>query len=141
MDLLKKTERLNWNEYFTLISHVVSLRSPSKKLKVGSVIVKNNRIISTGYNGFISGVEHVSINHNGHEINTIHAETNAIVDAAKRGVNINESEIYVTHYPCINCLKNIIGSGIKKIYYKKDYNNNNICKILIKQSKIKIIKI
>lgn len=145
MDLINNIKNIKsrptWNEYFITVAYLISSRSSSKKLKVGAVIVKDNRIISTGYNGFFSGVEHNSISYNGHEINTIHAEMNAIDDSAKRGVSIKEGSIYVTHYPCIYCLKNIIGCGLKKIYYKEDYNNNKICELLIKQSGIKIIKL
>ena len=73
-----KSDRCSWDEYFSCISLLISTRSPSKRLKVGSVIVKNNRIISAGYNGFPSGTPHVSIMRDSHEQNTIHAEQNAI---------------------------------------------------------------
>ena len=62
----------------------------------------------------------------GHEQATIHAEINAITDAAKRGVSIDGAEAYITHYPCLNCYKALASSGIKKIYYKHDYKNNRI---------------
>ena len=112
---LNTNKRLSWNEYFTSIALLASLRSPSPKLKVGSVIIRDNRVISTGYNGYPSGCPHNSINRNGHEQNTIHAEQNAIADAARRGVSIQASTIYVTHRPGINCAKFIISSGITKI--------------------------
>ena len=136
-----KSDRCSWDEYFSCISLLISTRSPSKRLKVGSVIVKNNRIISAGYNGFPSGTPHVSIMRDSHEQNTIHAEQNAIADAARRGVSIDESTIYVTHRPCINCTKFIISSGIKHIKYLKDYRNDDLVEKLLKTSNISLQKV
>jgi len=79
-----------------------------------------------GYNGFLAGTDHKSIIHWGHEQATIHAEINAITDAAKRGVSIDGAEAYITHYPCINCFKALASSGVKKIYYQVDYKNDPI---------------
>lgn len=136
--------RLTWNEYFQKITEDTALRSSSAKLKVGAVIVKDNRIISTGYNGFLAGVEHNPItDEDGHEINTVHAEMNAICDSAKRGVQINDASIYITHFPCIHCIKAILASGIKTIYYTSDYNNNELVYLLIEQTggKATIVKL
>jgi len=79
-----------------------------------------------GYNGFLSGTEHYSIVRDGHEQGTIHAEINAITDAAKRGASIDDCVAYVTHYPCLNCYKALASSGIKKVYYKTDYKNDPV---------------
>ena len=79
-----------------------------------------------GYNGFLGGCEHKSIVRDGHEQATIHAEINAITDAAKRGASIDDCVAYVTHYPCLNCYKALASSGIKKIYYKEDYRNDPV---------------
>jgi dCMP deaminase len=133
-------ERLNWDEYFVSLAILISTRSPSSKLKVGSVIVKDNRVISSGYNGFPSGAPHISIHKDGHEVNTIHSEQNCISDAAKRGVSIENCTIYITHYPCINCCKYIISSGIKKVVYLEDYNNEPIILELFSQANIQIEK-
>lgn len=133
-----------WNEYFKLIAEVTSTRSSCKKLKVGCVIVKNNRIISQGYNGFLPGLQHNSIIKEGHEIATIHAEQNAIIDCAKRGVSCDGSIAYITHYPCFNCVKFLYASGIKQVYYINDYNNDeNINKLGLQNSKdgMSIIKV
>jgi len=111
-------------------AELASVRSPCERLKVGCVLVKNNRLISMGYNGFLSGSEHKSIIRDNHEQATIHAEINAITDAAKRGVSIDGAEAYITHYPCLNCFKALASSGVKKIYYKVDYKNNPIIKDL-----------
>jgi dCMP deaminase len=119
-------ERISWNDYFMKAATLASVRSPCDRLKVGCVIVKNNRLISMGYNGFLAGTEHKSIARWGHEQATIHAEINAITDAAKRGVSIDDSVAYITHYPCINCFKALASSGVKKIYYQVDYKNDPI---------------
>ena len=133
-------ERINWNEYFCGIAILVSCRSPSKRLKVGAVITKDNRIISCGYNGFPPGAPHISIMRDSHEINTIHAEQNAISDAAKRGVSIENSTIYITHFPCINCIKYIISAGIKNVIYIDDYRNDEVVIELCQISNINITK-
>jgi dCMP deaminase len=79
-----------------------------------------------GYNGFLGGCEHKSIVRDNHEQATIHAEINAVTDAAKRGVSIDGAEAYVTHYPCLNCYKALASSGVKKIYYNIDYKNDHV---------------
>ena len=117
-------ERISWDDYFMKAATLASIRSPCERLKVGCVLVKNNRLISMGYNGFLAGTDHRSIIRWGHEQATIHAEINAITDAAKRGVSIDDSVAYITHYPCINCFKALASSGVKKIYYQVDYKND-----------------
>ena len=132
--------RINWNEYFMSLALLISSRSPSMKLKVGAIIVKDNRVISSGYNGYPSGCQHISIHRDNHEINTIHAEQNAISDAARRGVAVQNSTIYITHYPCINCCKYIISSGINNIIYLDDYKNDEIVSKLFGECNISISK-
>ena len=134
-------ERLNWDEYFMSIALLASQRSPCSRLNVGSVIVKNNRLISMGYNGFIPGAPHISHIEDGHEQSTIHSEINAITDCARRGVSLDNSTIYITNYPCINCFKAIAACGIKKIIYLEDYNNNNLVNKLAVDSSVEIIKL
>ena len=95
-------ERPTWDEYFKKIVMVTSERSPCERLQVGCVLVVDNRIVSQGYNGFISGCPHDSIVRDGHEQATLHAEQNAIIDCAKRGVSCKRcNSIYHTlsmHY-------------------------------------------
>lgn len=134
-------ERLNWDEYFMSIALLASQRSPCTRLNVGSVIVKNNRIISMGYNGYIPGAPHISRVQDNHEQSIIHSEINAISDCAKRGTSLDNSIIYVTHYPCINCFRSIAACGIKEIIYLEDYNNNQIVQELANDSGILIIKL
>jgi dCMP deaminase len=123
-------ERLNWDEYFMSIALLASCRSPCSRLHVGSVIVKDNRIISMGYNGFISGAPHISRIQDNHEQSIIHSEINAITDCAKRGASLNDAKIYVTHYPCINCFRSIAASNIKEIVFLNDYKNDPIIALL-----------
>jgi dCMP deaminase len=120
------TDRITWDEYFINVADLASVRSPCERLKVGCVLVKNNRLISMGYNGFLGRYQHKSIVRDGHEQGTIHAEINAITDAAKRGASIDDCVAYVTHYPCLNCYKALASSGIKKVYYKIDYKNDPV---------------
>ena len=133
-------KRPNWDEYFMSLALLASCRSVCNRLKVGCVIVKDNNVLSTGYNGFISGGPHNSIIRDNHEQATIHAETNAIAFCAKRGTNINGSIIYITHFPCINCFKLLKSSGITTIIYNKDYNNDPIVYTLAEHNTIVIKK-
>ena len=132
--------RLNWDEYFMSIALLASCRSPCDRLHVGSTIVKNNRIISMGYNGFIPGAPHISRVQDNHEQSIIHSEVNAITDCARRGTSLEGAKIYITHYPCPNCFRSIAACGIKEIYYHNDYNNNPIVQELATDSDILIQK-
>ena len=120
-----------WDKAHLQAAETYAQLSSARRMKVGCVIVKDNRIISQGYNGYLPGYPHESIMENGHEIGTIHAEQNAIVDCAKRGVSCDGATIYITHYPCFNCMKFICASGIKKIFYLNNYNNDpNVIKLV-----------
>lgn len=119
-------ERICWDEYFMSIALLASQRSACTRLHVGSVIVKENRLISMGYNGFISGAPHISRIKDNHEQSIIHSEVNALSDCAKRGASLLDAKIYVTHYPCVNCFRSIAACGIKEIIYLNDYKNDEI---------------
>lgn len=134
----QNNERLNWDEYFMSIALLASQRSPCQRLHVGSVIVKDNRLISMGYNGFIPGAPHISRVKDNHEQSIIHSEVNALADCAKRGTSLSEAKIYVTHYPCINCFRSIAACGIKEVIYLQDYKNDEIVLALAVDSGIKI---
>ena len=131
-------ERPSWDEYFKKICLVTKERSSCHRLQVGCILVKDNRIISQGYNGFLPGCPHKSIVRNNHEQSTVHAEQNAICDCAKRGVNCNEATAYITHYPCIICCKLLLASGIKEIKYINDYNNDELVKEYCQQLNVNI---
>ena len=135
------TERPNWDEYFKEIVQVTSKRSPCHRLKVGCLLVHNNRIISQGYNGFLPYCPHKSIIRNDHEQATIHAEQNAICDCAKRGVSTLDCIVYVTHYPCIICTRLLLASGISEIKYIEDYKNDELVEYFCKQKNIVITKL
>lgn len=120
----QKKSRPTWEEYFKNIVLSTSTRSSCNRLHVGCLLVKDNRIISQGYNGFLSGHPHKSVVVNNHEIATLHAEQNAIIDCAKRGVSCENCDAYITHFPCITCLKMLVQAGIKNIYYISDYKND-----------------
>ena len=125
--------RLSWDEYFSEIVKVTAKRSPCDRLKVGCILVKDNRIISQGYNGFLPGCPHKSIVRDNHEQATVHAEQNAIADCAKRGVSCNGSTAYITHYPCIICTRMLLASGIKEIKYLEDYHNDDLVEVITNQ--------
>ena len=114
------------------IAKEVATRSTCDRKHVGAVIVRDKTILSTGYNGSIKGLKHCDdFGHemvDGHCVRTTHAEANAIVQAAKNGVSINGSEIFVTASPCYNCFKLIANSGINKIYYDEFYRDDRIIK-------------
>jgi dCMP deaminase len=131
-------DRLNWDEYFMSIALLASQRSPCQRLHVGSVVVKDNRLISMGYNGFIPGAPHISRLKDDHEQSIIHSEVNALADCAKRGASLLDAKIYVTHYPCINCFRSIAACGIKEVIYLQDYKNDEIVAQLAQDSGIKM---
>jgi dCMP deaminase len=139
MEQIEKLQyRPSWDEYFMMLATLASKRSSCERQHVGCVIVKNNRVVATGYNGHIKGAPHNSKIVDGHEQKTIHAEANAVADSAYRGVEIAGTNAYVTHYPCINCAKMLIASGIKKIIYKVAYKPNELCKDLYEVAKIQV---
>ena len=121
-------KRIDWDTYFMSIAILGSIRSPCERLKVGCVLVKNNRIVSMGYNGFLPGSNHVSRVRENHEQSTIHAEQNAISDCAKRGVSCLGCTAYVTHHPCIKCFLSMASAGVKEIKYINDYKNDPLVK-------------
>ena len=127
--------RPSWNEYFRDLVTLTATRSSCVKLQVGCILVRDNRIVSQGYNGFIANCSHTSHNRDGHEVATVHAEQNAIVDCAKRGVSCNYCTAYVTHYPCLNCAKLLLSAGIIKILYINDYNNDPLVKVMADEMK------
>jgi len=122
--------RANWEQYFMNIAKEVATRSTCDRKHVGAVIVKDRTILSTGYNGSIRGMPHCDdVGHmmeDGHCVATIHAETNAILQAAKNGVMIDGAEIYITASPCWPCFKMLANAGIKKIYYGEFYRDQRI---------------
>lgn len=136
-------ERLSWDQYFLNITRQVAERSTCTRAKVGAVIVRERSILASGYNGAPSGLPHCTevgclvyqsqtpdgqLEENCYR--TIHAEINAIAQAAKNGVSIRDADIYVTHTPCIHCLKVLINTGIKRIFYDREYKLESVRELL-----------
>tara|TARA_B110001454_G_scaffold182574_1_gene177167 strand:+ start:1940 stop:2383 length:444 start_codon:yes stop_codon:yes gene_type:complete len=138
-NIIKLDKRLEWDEYFMAIALLVSKRSSCHRLHVGCILVQNNRIISSGYNGHLPNTKHRSVIRNNHEQMTVHAEVNSIIDCAKRNISTNNSIAYVTHYPCLNCFKCLVSGGIKKIIYNENYKNDPLVKELSDELNIVII--
>ena len=146
VDVAKDLEaRPSWDEYFMATAFLIATRSACQRLNVGCVIVSKgthkNRIIAAGYNGFLPGAPHISRVDNDHEQSTVHAEQNAISDAARRGVSLSGSIAYITHFPCIVCAKLLVAAGINEIKFHFDYNNNPMVKEIFKENEIKCIKL
>ena len=133
--------RLSWDDYFMSIAFLISSRSTCDRLHVGCVLVKDTRIISVGYNGFLPKLPHKSCIRDGHEQATVHSEQNAITDCAKRGVPTENAIAYITHYPCINCCKILCAAGIKKIFYHSDYKNDPLVGELLLMANIEVVAI
>lgn len=131
-------ERISWDQYFMAQSHLLAMRSTCTRLMVGATIVRDKRIIAGGYNGSVSGSVHCVDEGcymiDGHCVRTVHAEANALLQCAKFGVATEGADIYVTHFPCLDCTKLIIQSGIKNIYYAKDYRNHPFAEQLFSEA-------
>ena len=138
--------RADWPEYFMNIAKEVATRSTCDRKHVGSVIVRDKTILSTGYNGSIRGMPHCDeaghMMENDHCVATIHAEANAVLQAAKNGVMIDKAEVYISASPCWLCFKMLVNAGIKKIYYGEFYRDERIFdvakKLGIKLTHIKV---
>ena len=129
-------ERVSWDQYFMNIAQVVASRSTCPRKFVGAVIVRDRTILSTGYNGSIRGMPHCTdeghMMENDHCVATIHAEANAIIQAAKNGVMIDGAMVYVTASPCWNCFKQIANAGVRRIVYGEFYRDNRIFEVASK---------
>ena len=124
----------------------VASRSTCDRAFVGCILVnKDNRIVSTGYNGSVAGNPHCDdVGHtmrNDHCIATIHAEMNAVLYCAKEGISLKGTICYVTHFPCLNCTKALIQAGISKIYYKEGYRIDPYAIELLNRNSIEYIQI
>lgn len=136
------TERPSWDAYFMATALLMATRSSCERLHVGCVVVsggaQKNRIVAAGYNGFLPGSPHTSRVREGHEQATVHAEQNAVSDAARRGVSLEGATVYITHFPCINCAKILAAAGIRRIKYHLDYRNDKIAEEILQESGIRL---
>ena len=143
--------RKSWDEYFMEIAEIVKTRSTCLRREVGAVIVKDNRIITTGYNGAPSGLKHCTEiggcererlnipSGQRHELcRALHAEQNAILQAAKIGVSTEGATIYITLQPCVICAKMLVNAGIKRIVFKGEYPDA-LSKAILEEAKIELV--
>ena len=133
----RESNRPTWNEYFMLMAKLASTRSTCLAFPVGAVIVKNRQVLATGYNGSPSGTAHCTTQGFCYEglsscdsstslpSRAVHAEANAIAQAAKHGIATEGATIYVTLEPCLACLKLIISAGIKEVFYETNFNSGS----------------
>ena len=132
--------RPTWDSYFMKIAEDVALRSTCDRAMVGAVLVKDKHIISTGYNGSPAGLEHCDdVGHlmvDGHCVRTVHAEVNAIIQAAVFGLATRDAVCYVTHFPCLNCTKTLINARISKLIYKNAYRVDPIALEFLQKANI-----
>jgi dCMP deaminase len=135
--------RPTWDEYFMKIAEDVAVRSTCDRALVGAVLVKEKHIIATGYNGSPKGLEHCDdVGHlivEGHCVRTVHAEANAIIQAAVYGLATKDALCYVTHFPCLICTKMLINAGVKCIVYKNDYRVDEIAVQMLKEAGVELV--
>ena len=127
---MAERRRVDWDEYFMAIAREVSTRSTCDRKHVGAVIVREKMILATGYNGSMRGLDHCDdVGHlmqDGHCVRTVHAEANAIVQAARNGVRLEGGDIYVTASPCFGCFKLIANAGLGRIVFGEFYRDKRI---------------
>jgi dCMP deaminase len=137
------SDRPTWDQYFMTITREVAERSTCLRAKIGAVIVRDKNILATGYNGSPTGLPHCldvgcliyrSTTPSGEVeencFRCIHAEINAIAQAAKNGASIRAGDIYITHTPCIHCFKVLINTGIRRIFDDKPYKLHTLEELL-----------
>ena len=121
------TKRAGWHEYFMTMAKHAGSRSTCDRKHVGAVIVRDRTVLSTGYNGSIRGQDHCDdaghLMEDGHCVRTVHAEANAIIQAAKNGVSVDNAELYTTASPCWQCFRLIANAGIKRVYFGEFYRD------------------
>jgi len=130
MEHLSKIDK--WNKIYMSIAELIGSASYANKKKVGAILVKNGRIISTGYNGTPSGFDNQCEIDGITKKEVLHAESNAITKCAKSNESTQGSTMYITLSPCFECSKLIIQSGINKVYYKEQYRDTDGIKLLKK---------
>lgn len=143
--------RPTWDQYFIDITHLVATRSTCLRRAVGALVVKDRNILATGYNGTPSGIRHCEEtgclrerlkvpSGERHELcRGLHAEQNAIIQAARHGINIDQSTLYCTTMPCIICTKMLINAGIKRIVYEEGYGDELACE-MVAEAGIEIVQ-
>ena len=149
---MKKLKRPSWDEYFMEITDLVATRATCLRRKVGATIVKDRRILATGYNGPPKGVPHcdelggcireklgIPSGERQELSRAVHAEQNAIIQAAKMGTNIDGATLYTTNHPCFICAKMLINAGVKKIVFREGYPDK-YAKEILEQADVKVVR-
>ncbi len=147
------SSKLSWTQYFIEVAKLIAKKSSCTRRQIGAVIVKDNMIISTGYNGTPRGIKNcneggcercnnpsVASGANLHECICVHAEENAIVQAAYQGISTNSATLFTSFCPCLYCAKTIVNAGIKKVYYNEAYTMDEATIKLFKQAGVEIEK-
>lgn len=143
----RKNHRPSWDEYFLKIAELVSTRATCDRLQVGAILVRDRMIISTGYNGSprktdqCDEVDHRLVN--GHCVRTVHAEVNAVVQAAYHGISTKGTTLYTRYFPCEHCVKVLINAGVERIVFREHYKNLDqpFARKMLKQAKVKLIRL
>ncbi|MGT2715013.1 deoxycytidylate deaminase [Streptococcus respiraculi] len=137
-------KRLAWDEYFAAQALLIANRATCKRAKVGAVLVKDNKVVATGYNGSVSGTEHCLEQEclvvDGHCVRTLHAEVNAILQGAERGIPKGFTA-YVTHFPCLNCSKQLLQVGCKRVVYINEYRIDDYAKYLYQEKQCELVQL
>jgi len=135
--------RPSWDSYFMKIAQDVALRSTCDRAMVGAVLVREKHIIATGYNGSPAGLEHCDdIGHlmvDGHCVRTVHAEVNAIIQAAVFGQATKDADCYVTHFPCLNCTKMLINARISRLVYFNSYRDDPTALDFLRRAGVEVV--
>ncbi len=122
--------RVSWDRYFMNLAREAATRSTCPRKSVGAIVVREKAVLATGYNGSIRGLEHCTeigcLMDNGHCVRTVHAEANAILQAARHGPSVDGASIYVTASPCWDCFKLIANAGIRRVFYGEFYRDERI---------------
>ena len=149
--MMTQGERPSWDSYFMQMAQVVAGRSTCLRRHVGAVIVKDKQILSTGYNGSPAGLLHcdevgclrqslsVPSGERQEICRAVHAEQNALVQAAKHGVAIAGADIYVTHQPCVLCVKLMINAGIRRVVYTHSYPDQ-LAVVMAKEARLELVQ-
>lgn len=137
--------RISWDQYFIAQAAILSTRSTCTRRHVGAILVKDHRIIASGYNGAVSGTPHCTevgdYVVDGHCIRAVHAEQNALMQAASMGIAVEGSEVYVTDVPCVQCTKLLLQAGIKKINFMRDYHNDEFAESLLEEKNVALVQV
>ncbi|CAH1856504.1 deoxycytidylate deaminase [Convivina intestini] len=137
--------RINWDQYFIAQAAILSTRSTCTRLHVGAILVYENRIIASGYNGAVSGTPHCTevgdYMVDGHCVRAVHAEQNALIQAAKMGIAVNGAHLYVTDAPCLQCTKLLLQAGITSIKFMRNYRNDEFAQSLLAEKQVPLIHV